>query len=96
MTPDEVHASTLREVSIRMEGALWRQQQAERLTLQQAWCAAALMRSKRLPSLKKLLETAGPRLPQSPEAVRQNVMAWAEAAGLKVHRRAEAGMEAHG
>lgn len=52
---------------------------------------AALMRTKRLPSLKKLLRDTGPRAPQSPDEVQQNVMAWASAAGLKLRRRADAG-----
>lgn len=47
---------------------------------------AALTRQKRLPSLKKLLHEASPRPAQSPDAVRQNVMAWAAAAGLKIKR----------
>lgn len=51
---------------------------------------AALTRQKRLPSLKKLLHDAMPRSAQSPDAVRENVMAWAAGAGLKIHRRAGA------
>lgn len=44
-----------------------------------------------LPSLESLLgDPAGAsRAVQSPEEVRMHVMAWAAAAGLKVHRRAE-------
>jgi hypothetical protein len=91
ITPDEFHAATLREISIRIEGALWRQEQAARRSLREAWYVAALMRQKRLPSLKKLLHDAGPQVPQDPDAVRQNVMAWAAAAGLKIRRRADAG-----
>lgn len=51
---------------------------------------AALMRSKQLPSLKTLIGDASPRARQTPEEVRMNVMAWASAAGLKLHRRKEA------
>jgi hypothetical protein len=57
---------------------------------------AALTRQKRLPSLKKLLLESTPRASQSPDAVRQNVMAWAAAAGLKIRRRDGAPVVSHG
>jgi hypothetical protein len=90
-----VNAATLRELSILLKGALWRQEHAARLSLREAWYMAALMRSKQLPSLKTLVGEASPRAQQTPEEVRMNVMAWASAAGLKLHRR-EGGAATHG
>ncbi|NTV75379.1 MAG: hypothetical protein HGA66_14385, partial [Holophaga sp.] len=87
IAPEEFYRSTLREVSIRIEGTLWQQEQAARLSLREAWYMAALMRQKKLPPLKRLLRSAAPRAAQSPEAVRQNISAWAAAAGLRLHRR---------
>jgi hypothetical protein len=90
MSPDEVNAATLREISIRIEGALWRQEESARLSLREAWYMAALTRTPdRLPSLKSLLSDSTERAQQTPDEVRLNVMAWAAATGLKLHRRAE-------
>jgi hypothetical protein len=91
MSPEEVNAATLREVSLCIEGALWRQEQAARLSLREAWYMAALTRTPdRLPSLQSLLGDSGPHAPQTPEEVQLNVRSWAAAAGLKLHPRAEA------
>ncbi len=47
---------------------------------------AALMRQKRLPTLKKLLQESEPKRPQTPEMVRLNIATWAAGAGLRIKR----------
>lgn len=51
---------------------------------------AALTRAEKLPRLDTLLrDMSKERAAQTPGEVRQAVIAWAGAAGLKLHRRAE-------
>jgi hypothetical protein len=93
MMPAEVYAATLREISIVVKGALWRQQHAARLSLREAWYMAALSGAAtagKLPSLESLMDdSVSSRATQTPDEVRLNVMAWAAVAGLKVHHRTE-------
>jgi hypothetical protein len=87
ITPDEFWSATPREISIRLKGALWREQQAARLVVSEAWHVASLMRAKRIPSLKVLLrglDRAAAR--QSPETVRAAWLTWAAARGYKIQQ----------
>lgn len=70
---------------------MWRQEQAARQGIWQAWHVAALMRQKKLPKLKTLLRHVARPEPQSPDQVKRNIMAWASAAGLRLHHTGTAG-----
>jgi hypothetical protein len=79
-----VNAGTLRELSIRLKGALWRQEQAARLATVEAWTVANLTRAKKVPSLETLLRAHDSvRPPQSPAAVAAAVQHWAAMNGIK-------------
>ena len=83
----EFQESTLREVSVRIQGALWREEQALRLSLSGAWYSAAFSRQKRLPALKNILKDRPKRIErQTPEEQRQFFLEFARRAGLRVER----------
>lgn len=88
MTPAEVQAATLREVSVVIAGAQWRQEQAARLSVREAWVTAALMRQEKLPRLETLIGEAETTRGATPEQIRASLLDWAKATGLKVERHA--------
>lgn len=51
----EFWALTPRETVLAIEAALWRDEHAQRQQVAASWRTAALMRAKKLPSLRKLL-----------------------------------------
>ena len=86
MTPAEVHAATLREISIVIEGAMWRQEQAARLSLREAWFMAALTRLEQLMSIEELLGDESAKPERAPVLQRQAWIDWAIERGFKVVR----------
>jgi hypothetical protein len=48
---------TPREALMAIEAAIWRDERRQELDIIQAWSMATLMRAKRIPSLKQLLDT---------------------------------------
>jgi hypothetical protein len=86
-----VYAGTLRELSIRIRGALWRQRQAIQLSRRAAWHTAMLTRvaAADFPDLDEFAPSEGAasaRMATTPEAVEALMRDWAAERGLKVER----------
>ena len=79
-----MNAGTLRELSIRLKGALWRQEQAARLATVEAWTVANLSRAKKIPKLETLLRghDRRPAGPPSPAHVTAAIQHWAAMNGI--------------
>jgi len=93
MTPAEVHAATLREVSLVVEGAAWRQVQASRASVREAWFVAALSRQDKLVDLATLIpeDPSGTDRPATPEALWGRIVSWAaNQPGTKIEQHAAA------
>lgn len=84
---------TPREVSVVLEGARWRQRQAARQALTDAWQTAAFMRYRKLPNLKSFMRrfdraVEGPRV-QEPAEVWATLKDIAIKQGFRITRHAK-------